>query len=107
MPSDPGMKYWEKTGLIATMVIVLAFPAYLGRIIYERSQPAADSGPYYTGRSSCIECHKKEDDLWQVHIMTLPWTAPQQLPYWEILTIMSTGIRGRHIVCSGKRRNSI
>jgi tetratricopeptide (TPR) repeat protein len=64
MPSDHGMKYWKKTGFIATIVIVLAFPVYLGRIFYERSLPATDSGPYYTGRSSCIECHKKEDDLW-------------------------------------------
>jgi tetratricopeptide (TPR) repeat protein len=64
MPSDNGMKYWKKTGFIATIVIVLAFPVYLGRIFFERSSPAAVTGPYYTGRSSCIECHKKEDDLW-------------------------------------------
>lgn len=64
MPSDPGMKYWKKTGFIATIVIVLAIPVYLGRVLYQRSRPAPDSGPYYTGRASCIECHKKEDDLW-------------------------------------------
>jgi tetratricopeptide (TPR) repeat protein len=64
MPSDQGMKYWKRSGFIATMVIVLAFPAYLTRIYFERSQPAAKSGPFFTGRASCIECHKKEDDLW-------------------------------------------
>ena len=40
MPSDPGMKYWKKTGFIATIVIVLAFPVYLARIAFERSGPA-------------------------------------------------------------------
>jgi tetratricopeptide (TPR) repeat protein len=64
MQSDPGMKYWKKAGFIATIVIVLAFPAYLTRIYFERSRPAVTTGPFYTGRASCIECHKKEDDLW-------------------------------------------
>jgi tetratricopeptide (TPR) repeat protein len=64
MPSDKGMKYWKKTGFIATIVIVLAFPAYLTRIYIERSRPALKTGPFFTGRASCIECHKKEDDLW-------------------------------------------
>ena len=64
MLSEPGMKDWKKTGFIATIVIVLAFPVYLGRVLYQRSRPAEDSGPFYTGRVSCIECHKKEDDLW-------------------------------------------
>jgi tetratricopeptide (TPR) repeat protein len=64
MPSDPGMKYWKKAGFIASMVIVLAFPAYLTRIYFERSRPDVKSGPFFTGRASCVECHKKEDDLW-------------------------------------------
>ena len=64
MPSDPGMKYWKRTGFIATVVIVLAFPAYLTRIYLERSRPAFTTGPFFTGRASCVECHKKEDDLW-------------------------------------------
>ena len=65
MQSDSGMKYWKRTGFIATIVIVLAFPAYLARIAYERSKPSINTGPFYTGRASCIECHKKEDDLWK------------------------------------------
>lgn len=64
MPSDQRMSYWKKTGFIATVVIVLAFPAYLARIYIERSGPVTKSGPFYTGRASCVECHKKEDDLW-------------------------------------------
>jgi tetratricopeptide (TPR) repeat protein len=65
MQSDRGLKYWKKTGLIATIVIVLAFPVYLVRIYFERSRPEISSGPNYTGRASCIECHKREDDLWK------------------------------------------
>ncbi|MBK8883772.1 MAG: tetratricopeptide repeat protein [Bacteroidales bacterium] len=64
MPSDQRMSYWKKTGFIATVVIVLAFPAYLARKYIERSGPVTKSGPFYTGRASCVECHKKEDDLW-------------------------------------------
>jgi tetratricopeptide (TPR) repeat protein len=64
MPSDPGMSYWKRTGFIATIIIVVAFPVYLTRIYFERSRPAVTTGPFFTGRASCVECHKKEDDLW-------------------------------------------
>jgi len=65
MPSDPGMKYWKKAGFTATIIIVLAFPLYIVRTSFERSSPEIQNGPFYTGRASCIECHKKEDDLWK------------------------------------------
>jgi len=65
MPSNSGsMKYWKITGFIATIVIVLAFPAYMARITIERGRPHVQTGPYFTGRASCVECHKREDDLW-------------------------------------------
>ena len=41
MPSDPAMTSWRKTGFIATIIIVLAFPAYLVRLAFERSKPVA------------------------------------------------------------------
>jgi len=59
------MKNWKITGLIATIVIVLAFPVYIVRVEIERNKHKEKSGPAFTGRSSCIECHKKEDDLWK------------------------------------------
>jgi Tfp pilus assembly protein PilF len=68
MPSDQitsSFKNWKRTGFAATLVIVLAFPVYLTRIYIERSKPQVQNGPFYTGRASCIECHKKEDDLWR------------------------------------------
>ncbi|MCF8381912.1 MAG: tetratricopeptide repeat protein [Bacteroidales bacterium] len=58
------MKHWKITGYIATVVIVFAFPIYLVRIAIERSAPEIQSGPFFTGRESCVECHKKENDLW-------------------------------------------
>ena len=68
MPSDSAtgsLNSWKKTGFIATVVIVLAFPVYIYSVIcHERKNPVIQSGPFYTGRASCIECHKKEDDLW-------------------------------------------
>lgn len=67
MPFDPAtgtMNNWRTTGFIATVVIVLAFPLYIARTVVERSKPSQQSGPFFTGRTSCIECHKKEDDLW-------------------------------------------
>lgn len=65
MPSEQDMKQWKRIGLVATILIVLAFPAYIIRIVIERSKPVIHAGPSYTGRASCIECHKKEDDLWK------------------------------------------
>jgi tetratricopeptide (TPR) repeat protein len=65
MPSEQGMIQWKRTGLVATIVIVLAFPLYLARITVERSRSVVQTGPFFTGRASCIECHKKEDDLWK------------------------------------------
>jgi tetratricopeptide (TPR) repeat protein len=67
------MKNWKTIGLIATIVIVTAFPVYIARIIIEKNKPKEMSGPFFTGRSSCIECHKKEDDLWKVshHAMSM------------------------------------
>jgi tetratricopeptide (TPR) repeat protein len=65
MPFDPDLKYWKKVGFFATAIIVAAFPVYLFRMAYEKSRPAMQTGPFYTGRASCVECHRKEDDLWR------------------------------------------
>jgi tetratricopeptide (TPR) repeat protein len=57
--------HWKKAGFIATVIIVLAFPAYIARIAIERRIPSFENRPVYSGRASCVECHKKEDDLWR------------------------------------------
>ncbi|TFH39706.1 MAG: hypothetical protein E4G95_00395, partial [Bacteroidia bacterium] len=67
MPSDPlnmNLTRWKTVGLIATVVIVLSFPAYLARMAFIRSRPALVSGPVFVGRATCVECHKLENDLW-------------------------------------------
>jgi len=43
---------------------VLTFPVYLIRAFFERKNSPGKTEVIYTGRASCVECHKKEDDLW-------------------------------------------
>ena len=59
------MKTWKRTGFIATAVLVAAFPIYLARTTIGRQEAGQVRGPYFTGAVTCIECHKKEYDLWQ------------------------------------------
>ena len=49
---------------MATVIIVLAFPVYIARMTLEKSKVQVEEGAQFVGRSTCIECHKKEDDLW-------------------------------------------
>jgi len=124
MPSEPGLKYWKETGFIATIIIVLAFPIYLVRTSFERSSPAIQNGPYYTGRASCIECHKKEDDLWKGshHDLAMD-TATEKTVLGNFESFeyrhngkthrmfrketSSTGIMERPTECSGRMGNSL
>ena len=59
------MKTWKFTGFIATAVLVAAFPIYLLRTAPERQGKGQEPGPSFTGAVTCIECHKKEYDLWR------------------------------------------
>jgi tetratricopeptide (TPR) repeat protein len=58
------MNYWKQTGFVATVVIVLSFPVYFAHEAYKAAKVAEKTGPYFVGSYSCIECHKKEYDLW-------------------------------------------
>ncbi len=67
MPFETGkdpMKYWKIAGFTATAVFVIAFPVYMVRMAIERSNASQKIGAQFVGRKTCIECHKKEDDLW-------------------------------------------
>jgi tetratricopeptide (TPR) repeat protein len=67
MPFSKGNDYmspWKVAGFVATIVFVISFPLYIARTAPERTGDKDKAAPYFTGRSSCIECHKKEDDLW-------------------------------------------
>ena len=57
-------KAWKYTGLIATVVIVLSYPAFTA------AEPASrglckNRLSSFTGGKSCIECHQKEYRLWK------------------------------------------
>jgi tetratricopeptide (TPR) repeat protein len=55
---------WKITGFVATIVFVASFPLYIARTAADRSGERLEEIAYFTGRNSCIDCHKKEDDLW-------------------------------------------
>ncbi len=59
------MRRWKRIGLIATSVLVISFPVYLVRTALERQGETRAQGPSFTGAATCIECHKREYDLWK------------------------------------------
>ena len=61
------MNYWKITGFIATVIIVLTFPAYLLlQSAYDHEEDLlSQSTAQFVGGESCIECHKLEFDLWK------------------------------------------
>ncbi len=61
---NKGMGSWKRTGFVATVIFVTAFPLYLARTALVQQKSGATEGPLFVGRNACIECHKREDDLW-------------------------------------------
>ncbi len=67
MPFNEGsdtMRSWKIAGFTATVILVTAFPVYFARMSLDKSKGKVEEGAQFVGRSTCIECHKKEDDLW-------------------------------------------
>ncbi|MEZ5147775.1 MAG: cytochrome c3 family protein [Bacteroidales bacterium] len=57
---------WIKTGVIATIIIVVSMPLYLLRKNFLDQQVTEISGsPTFVGKESCIECHKVQYELWK------------------------------------------
>ena len=54
---------WKTAGLIATVVIVLTFPASL--LLNRNNSQANKPVAVFTGGKACIECHQKEYRLWK------------------------------------------
>ncbi|MCB2220145.1 MAG: tetratricopeptide repeat protein [Bacteroidetes bacterium] len=57
---------WIKTGIIATIFIVLSMPLYL--LKKNLSNPEninLNNGPTYVGKKICIDCHKVQYELWE------------------------------------------
>ena len=62
------LKKWEITGIIATLVIVLAIPFYLIKegIEQKTSDPkTGEAAATFVGRQKCVDCHKTEFDQWK------------------------------------------
>ena len=58
-------KYWKIIGLIATVVIILAFPAQWIKFHYfSGNGKVLSSRPHFVGGNNCMECHKIEYDQW-------------------------------------------
>jgi len=62
-----GEKAWSSLSLASAILIILAFPLYL--LLFHLpalTGPKEIYGqPYYTGGETCVECHRKEFDLWK------------------------------------------
>jgi tetratricopeptide (TPR) repeat protein len=58
------MKHWKIAGFAATILFVASFPVYVLRMALERSGDEVTEGAQFVGRETCVECHKKENDLW-------------------------------------------
>jgi len=57
---------WIKTGVIATIIIVISMPLYLLRKNFLDQQVTELSGsPTFVGKESCMECHKVQYELWK------------------------------------------
>ena len=59
------MRIWKMTGFIATVFLVISFPVYLVRTALEKQGEERAQGPSFVGAATCIECHKREYDLWK------------------------------------------
>ena len=55
---------WILTGVLATLVIVLAIPLSLLKKTVRQGDNNKTPLPTYVGRSACISCHKPEYDKW-------------------------------------------
>jgi Tfp pilus assembly protein PilF len=58
------LKIWRRTGLAATVVIVLSVPAYLLKAGYER-KPGPPPVVRFVGSAKCERCHKQAYGKWK------------------------------------------
>lgn len=59
------MRSWKRIGFFATVVMVISFPVYLVRTALEKQGEELAQDPLFVGAATCIECHKREYDLWK------------------------------------------
>jgi Tfp pilus assembly protein PilF len=61
---NASLAIWRRTGLVATVVIVLSVPAYLLKAGYER-KPAPPPVVRFVGSEKCERCHKEAYGKWK------------------------------------------
>ncbi len=61
------LRTYKFAGFIATLVIVLSFPAYLMKEDFARARSIYEPEPMaeFVGRDKCIECHKEAWEKWR------------------------------------------
>jgi len=59
------MRNWKITGIVATLVIVLAIPAYILKQHYYRPPAELPAATSFVGGQKCAECHKRQYDSWR------------------------------------------
>ena len=62
----PALSTWKKTGFIATVLILLAFPLYLIRAHFSNTgtRGTQQESAVYVGGDKCIDCHPHEYHDW-------------------------------------------
>ncbi len=63
-PDTLSLEGWKKTGFYATVVIALSFPLYLAVNSSASDDNNAADEATFVGARACLDCHKKEYDLW-------------------------------------------
>ncbi len=59
------MKNWKTTGIIASLIIVLAIPLYILLHLSSDKSNMLHEGATFIGKERCVDCHKIEYDQWQ------------------------------------------
>lgn len=59
------MKNWKTSGIIASVIIVLAIPLYILIQLNSDNSGELHEGTSFIGKERCVDCHKIEYDQWQ------------------------------------------
>ena len=59
------MQSWKISGLVATLIIVLALPFYTFMQKGGKHISKEVPGAVFVGSTACTKCHKKEYEEWQ------------------------------------------
>jgi Tfp pilus assembly protein PilF len=63
---DDALHNWKIAGLVASVAVVLAIPAYVAMEMYARARraPVTDGAQAFVGRAQCVDCHTKAYAAW-------------------------------------------